>query len=101
VRTLPGVADVNALGGLVRTFEVVPDNAAMQARGIAMAQLQQALEVNNRNDGAGRLKDGEEVLLVRSEGRSRASTICAPSSSVAATARRCAWATWRRYASAT
>ncbi|GAO36745.1 cytochrome C peroxidase [Sulfuricella sp. T08] len=68
LRTLPGVADVNALGGLVRTFEVVPDNAAMQARGIAMAQLQQALEVNNRNDGAGRLKDGEEVLLVRSEG---------------------------------
>lgn len=68
LRTLPGVADVNALGGLVRSFEVVPDNAAMQARGIAMAQLQQALEVNNRNDGAGRLKDGEEVLLVRSEG---------------------------------
>ncbi|MBU1692218.1 MAG: CusA/CzcA family heavy metal efflux RND transporter [Gammaproteobacteria bacterium] len=68
LRTLPGVADVNALGGLVRTFEVVPDNAAMQARGIAMAALQQALEVNNRNDGAGRLRDGEEVLLVRSEG---------------------------------
>ncbi len=68
LRTLPGVADVNALGGLVRTFEVVPDNTAMQARGIAMAALQQALEVNNRNDGAGRLKDGEEVLLVRSEG---------------------------------
>ena len=68
LRTLPGVADVNALGGLVRSFEVVPDNAAMQARGIAMAQLQQALEANNRNDGAGRLKDGEEVLLVRSEG---------------------------------
>ena len=68
LRTLPGVADVNALGGLVRSFEVVPDNASMQARGIAMAQLQQALEINNRNDGAGRLKDGEEVLLVRSEG---------------------------------
>ena len=68
LRTLPGVADINALGGLVRTFEVVPDNAAMQARGIAMAALQQALEVNNRNDGAGRLRDGEEVLLVRSEG---------------------------------
>jgi cobalt-zinc-cadmium resistance protein CzcA len=27
LRTVPGVADVNALGGLVRTFEVVPDNA--------------------------------------------------------------------------
>jgi cobalt-zinc-cadmium resistance protein CzcA len=68
LRTLPGVADVNTLGGFVRSFEVMPDNAAMQARGIVMAQLQQALESNNRNDGAGRIKDGEEVLLVRSEG---------------------------------
>ena len=68
LRTLPGVADVNALGGLVRSFEVVPDNAAMRARGVTMAMLQEALENNNRNDGAGRLRDGEEVLLVRSEG---------------------------------
>ncbi len=68
LRTLPGVADVNTLGGLVRSFEVVPDNAAMQARGVTLGQLQQALELNNRNDGAGRLNDGEEVLLVRSEG---------------------------------
>ncbi len=68
LRTLPGVADVNTLGGFVRSFEVMPDNAALQARGVSLEQLQQALETNNRNDGAGRLKDGEEVLLVRSEG---------------------------------
>ena len=68
LRTLPGVADVNTLGGLVRSFEVMPSNAALQARGVTLEQLQKALETNNRNDGAGRLKDGEEVLLVRSEG---------------------------------
>ncbi len=68
LRTVPGVADVNALGGLVRTFEVVPDNARMTARGISLAQLRDALEINNRNDGAGRLNDGEEVLVVRTEG---------------------------------
>ncbi|MEO5574197.1 MAG: CusA/CzcA family heavy metal efflux RND transporter [Gammaproteobacteria bacterium] len=68
LRTLPGVADVNALGGLVRSFEVVPDGAALRARGISLDQLQKVLETNNRNDGAGRLTDGEEVLLVRSDG---------------------------------
>ncbi|WP_457676338.1 efflux RND transporter permease subunit, partial [Thiolapillus sp.] len=68
LRTVPGVADVNALGGLVRTFEVVPDNARMTARGISLNQLRDALEMNNRNDGAGRLNDGEEVLVVRTEG---------------------------------
>jgi heavy metal efflux system protein len=68
LRTVPGVADVNALGGLVRTFEIVPDNARMYARGISLNVLQQAIQDNNRNDGAGRLIDGEESLLVRSEG---------------------------------
>jgi heavy metal efflux system protein len=68
LRTVPGVADLNALGGLVRSFEIVPDNAKLQARGIALSELQQAISDNNRNDGAGRLKDGEESLLVRAEG---------------------------------
>jgi cobalt-zinc-cadmium resistance protein CzcA len=71
LRTLPGVADVNSLGGVVRAFEIVPDNAALQGRGIRVSELQQALEANNRNDGAGRLTDGEETLLVRVEGSAR------------------------------
>jgi cobalt-zinc-cadmium resistance protein CzcA len=69
LRTVPGVADVNALGGMVRSFEVVPDNLRMAARGVTMTELTHALEANNRNDGAGRLVQGEEALLVRSEGR--------------------------------
>ena len=68
LRTLPGVADVNALGGLVKTFEVAPDNAAMSARGVTLADLAEAIRANNRNDGAGRLTEGEEVWLVRVEG---------------------------------
>ena len=68
LRTVPGVADVNALGGLVRSFEIVPDNSQLQARGLSLADLQRAISENNRNDGAGRLRDGEESLLVRAEG---------------------------------
>ena len=71
LRTLPGVADVNALGGYVKTFEVVPDNAALNARGVSFDELSRALEANNRNDGAGRLEEGEEVWLVRIEGAAR------------------------------
>ncbi|HEY8219837.1 MAG TPA: CusA/CzcA family heavy metal efflux RND transporter [Methylobacter sp.] len=69
LRTVPGVADVNSLGGMVRSFEVMPDNIRMSARNISMAQLTAALENNNRNDGAGRMTDGEEALIVRAEGR--------------------------------
>ncbi len=68
LRTVPGVADVNALGGLVRTFEIVPDNMRMYARGVSLNMLRDAVTENNRNDGAGRLSDNEDALLVRSEG---------------------------------
>jgi len=69
LRTVPGVADVNSLGGLVRSFEVIPDNIRLSARGINMETLIAELQANNRNDGAGRLSDGEEALIVRAEGR--------------------------------
>ena len=69
LRTVSGVADVNSLGGLVRSFEVIPDNTRLSARGISIDKLVQALQNNNRNDGAGRMADGEEALIVRAEGR--------------------------------
>jgi cobalt-zinc-cadmium resistance protein CzcA len=71
LRTVPGVADVNSLGGYVRSFEVVPDPHRMAARGVDPLMLGTALATNNRNDGAGRMIEGEETLLVRSEGRIR------------------------------
>ena len=68
LRSVPGVADVNALGGHVTTFEVVPDQGRMAAFGVQLGDLRDAIERSNRNDGAGRLDEGEEALLVRSEG---------------------------------
>ena len=68
LRTVPGVADINALGGVVRAFEVVPDQGKLAASGVTITALKEAIIANNRNDGAGRLGEGDEVLLVRSEG---------------------------------
>ena len=69
LRTVPGVADVNSLGGMVRSFVVMPDNSRLSARGINIDKLIGALQNNNRNDGAGRMTEGEEALIVRAEGR--------------------------------
>ncbi|MCK5697846.1 MAG: efflux RND transporter permease subunit [Gammaproteobacteria bacterium] len=68
LRSVAGVADVNVLGGFARTFVVKPDYLKLQTYHISMEQLIQALEENNKNDGAGRLNQGEEVLLVRTQG---------------------------------
>ncbi|WP_336965808.1 CusA/CzcA family heavy metal efflux RND transporter [Sphingobium aquiterrae] len=68
LRTVPGVADVNALGGFVRTFEVRPDPIALASANLSIADLSTAIESGNRNDGAGRLTRGEESLIVRAVG---------------------------------
>jgi cobalt-zinc-cadmium resistance protein CzcA len=69
LRTVAGVADVNILGGFTRSFEVIPDPIRMAGRGVDALTLEHAIMANNRNDGAGRINEGEETLLVRSEGR--------------------------------
>ena len=71
LRTVPGVADVNALGGYVRAFEIVPLNDALAARGISSELFRRAVEANSRNDGAGRVNQGEDSALVRIEGSIR------------------------------
>ena len=68
LRTIPGVAEVNVLGGEILTYEVIPDPGRLAARGITMADLRKAVMTNNSNDGAGRIDQGEETLVVRVEG---------------------------------
>ena len=69
LRSVPGVADVNALGGLVKSFVVKPDFARLAAYGIPVSQLTEVLERNNANYGAGRVEQGDEALIVRVLGK--------------------------------
>ncbi|QYJ97608.1 CusA/CzcA family heavy metal efflux RND transporter [Shewanella alkalitolerans] len=69
LRTVPGVADVNILGGYAKSFSINPNPAAMAAAGIGFADLQQAIKDNNHNEGAGKLTIGTDTIIVRAEGR--------------------------------
>ena len=71
LRTVPGVADVNVLGGLAGAFEVAPDPLRLAAAGVSLDELRAVLRDNNSNTGAGRVGEGEETLLVRIQGRLR------------------------------
>jgi len=68
LRTVDGVAEVNSLGGEVRAFEVNPNPNALVQYGLSLDDLQQALEINNRNAGGDRIERGEKMLLVRTVG---------------------------------
>ncbi|DAB28433.1 MAG: cytochrome-c peroxidase [Sulfurimonas sp. RIFOXYD12_FULL_33_39] len=69
IRSISGVAEVNALGGKVKTYEVTPKLDAMRTYGITLEQIISTLEKNNQNDGAGRVTQGVNSILVRSVGR--------------------------------
>ncbi|MFA5214561.1 efflux RND transporter permease subunit [Sulfuricurvum sp.] len=68
LRTIPGVADFNSLGGEVKSYLVKPNYSILGPLGISVKEIETALKSNNKNDGAGRIHEGEEAFLVRSEG---------------------------------
>ncbi|MDQ7044502.1 MAG: CusA/CzcA family heavy metal efflux RND transporter [Sulfurimonas sp.] len=69
LRSVDGVADTNALGGYVKTYEIIPKFSKMKQYAITMQDLSQMISSNNQNDGIGRLSLGEQSLYIRSEGR--------------------------------
>jgi len=69
LRTVEGVADVNSLGGFVKTYEISPDILKMQQLKIAFTDIKDALENNNLNGGVGRMVKGNDTLILRTQGR--------------------------------
>ncbi len=69
LRTVPGVADVNILGGYARTYSIGLDPARLTQLGLTLADVRAAIIANNRNVGVGRITQGNDVLVVRAEGR--------------------------------
>ncbi|OGW26891.1 MAG: cytochrome-c peroxidase [Nitrospirae bacterium GWC2_57_13] len=71
LRTVDGVADVNSMGGFVRSFEVQPDPRRMASQGLSSDDLEHAIERNNRNAGGDRINRKDSMLLVRTLGQLR------------------------------
>ncbi len=71
LRTTPGVADVDSLGGYVKEFVVEPDTAKLAAYGISYADLSKALEDANLSVGANYIRRSGESYLVRADARIR------------------------------
>lgn len=68
LKTVPDVAEVASLGGMERTWQVVPDPQALATRGITVQQLVDALRSANGASGGSVLEQSEAELMVRSEG---------------------------------
>ena len=66
---VPGVAEVNGIGGYDKQYHVLPSPKLLLQFGITLDQLSTALKRNNSNRGAGYIERNGQQLLVRTPGQ--------------------------------
>lgn len=69
LRTVPGVVEVNTIGGYERQFHVLPDPTRLMAYKLNFRDVMTALAANNANVGAGYIERNGEQYLVRTPGQ--------------------------------
>ena len=74
LKTVPDVAEVASVGGMVQAWQITPDPQALAARDLTVTQLVEAIKAANGATGGSVIEQGEAEFMVRSEGylRSRA-----------------------------
>ena len=69
LRNVPGVTEVNTIGGFARQIHITPDPARLVALGFTLHDVVQAVARNNRNVGAGYIERNGQQFLVRAPGQ--------------------------------
>ncbi|MBL9068728.1 MAG: CusA/CzcA family heavy metal efflux RND transporter [Sphingopyxis sp.] len=69
MRTVPGVAEINTIGGYARQYHITPNPAALASLNLSLNDVVGALESNNANRGAGYVERGGEQILIRVPGQ--------------------------------
>ncbi len=69
LRTVPGVADVNSIGGYTKQFHVTPYPERLLSYGLTFRSVLEALARNNANVGAGYIERAGEQYLIRVPGQ--------------------------------
>ncbi len=69
LRTVPGVTEINTIGGFAREYQVAPWPDRLAARGLTLGDVVAALERNNANIGAGYIERRGEQVLIRAPGQ--------------------------------
>ncbi len=68
LQTVPGVAEVATIGGMVRQYQVVVDPDKLRAFGIPLAKLKEAIQQGNQESGGSVIEMGEAEYMVRASG---------------------------------
>ncbi len=69
LRNVPGVTEINTIGGWAKEYQISPSPERMAALGITLQELLAAVGRNNDNAGAGYIEKSGEQYLVRVPGQ--------------------------------
>jgi len=69
LRNVKGVTEINSIGGFEKQYVVAPNLERLGAYGLSLADVVEALEKNNANQGAGYIERRGEQYLVRAPGQ--------------------------------
>ncbi|GGG17701.1 acriflavine resistance protein B [Dokdonia pacifica] len=65
---VPGVVEINAIGGKIKQYEVAVDPNELKAIGLAITDVFEALEANNKNTGGAYIEKNHQANFIRGEG---------------------------------
>ncbi|WP_066681568.1 efflux RND transporter permease subunit [Sphingomonas sp. CCH9-E2] len=74
LRNVPGVTEVNSIGGYRKQFVIAPIPARLSGYGLSVADLTRALEQNNSNVGAGYIERSGSQSIIRVPGQASGQT---------------------------
>ena len=68
LKTIPGVAEVATLGGMVRQYQIQVDPNKLRSYGIPLSKVVSALQADNQETGGSVIESAEAEYMVRSHG---------------------------------
>ncbi|NBO89078.1 MAG: efflux RND transporter permease subunit, partial [Betaproteobacteria bacterium] len=68
LRSIPGVAEINSMGGLEKQFQVLVNPDRLRHYRLTLRDVQESIERNNANSGGGTLRASAEQYLIRGIG---------------------------------
>lgn len=69
LRLVPGVTEINTIGGFEKEFHITPDPSRLLSFDLSFDDLVEAIENNNANVGAGYIEKNGEQYLIRAPGQ--------------------------------
>ncbi len=69
IKSVPGVIDLNILGGEARQYQIIIDPKRIMSHQLTLSKILEKIKESNVNVGGGYIEKGNEQMVIRAEGK--------------------------------